>query len=168
MKRLDTFIEGLLDKSNKAKTMDISDIDMRNIEELKMALPDHKEYPGNAVFTPSDGLCLIMGHKYGNKYGLPVFEFFVKIDEVLYDFYVCMSVLLRDKQRINLEIIPTEEHTSMKFINYGYLWGVDMAQAKKFIQDQVMFHEDVYVEDDVSAANLKLFKKWLGIDFRVK
>jgi len=38
MKRLDTFIEGLLDKSNKAKTMDISDIDMRNIEELKMAL----------------------------------------------------------------------------------------------------------------------------------
>ena len=43
-----------------------------------------------------------------------------------------------------------------------------MAQAKKFIQDQVMFHEDVYVGDDVSAANLKLFKKWLGIVFRVK
>ena len=123
MKRLDTFIEGLLDKSNKAKTMDISDIDMRNIEELKMVLPGRKEYPGNAVFTPSDGLCLIRGHKYGNKYGLPMFEFFVKIDEVLYVFYVCMSVLPRDKQRINLEIIPTEEHTSMKFINYGYLWG---------------------------------------------
>lgn len=168
MKRLDTFIEGLLDKSNKAKTMDISDIDMRNIEELKMTLPDHKEYPGNAVFTLSDGLCLIRGHKNGNKYGLPMFEFFVKIDEVLYIFYVHMSILLRDKQRINLEIIPAEEHTSMKFINYGYLWRVDMAQAKKFIQDQVMFHEDVYVEDDVSAANLKLFKKWLGIDFRVK
>lgn len=170
MKTLNTFLEGLLNRNNKVKTMDISDIDIGNPEDLKIVLPDHKEYPGNAVFTPSDGLCLIRGRKYGNKYGMPVFEFFVEIDGVLYDFFVYISVLRRDKKRINLEIIPIEEHTFMKFINSGYLWIVDMAQAKKFIQDQVKFHEEIHVddEDDVSAANLKLFKKWLEIDFRVK
>ena len=45
---------------------------------------------------------------------------------------------------------------------------MDIFGGWTWLRPRNLFHEDVYVEDDVSAANLKLFKKWLGIDFRVK
>lgn len=41
MKRLDTFLEGLLNKSNKSKTTDIADIDVKDPDEMAAVFPKH-------------------------------------------------------------------------------------------------------------------------------
>lgn len=167
MKTLNIFLEGLLDKSNKADV--ISDIDVTDPEELASAFP-HRTSLGQDIYLPSkNGLCMIHGLGSNGKTYAPMINLFVKINRVLYRFNILICGLDHQTEKYfahDISVRTIDEGEMLNFHKNGYLWKVDINDAKAFLIKQFELYNKVNVVGNLSIY--KQFTKWLGVKLDVK
>ena len=165
MKTLNTFLEGLLDKSNKSKLINI---DIMDPNELATIFP-HRTSLGQDIYLPSkNGMCMMQGRGHGNKRYLPVINLFVKIKRVLYRFKIALGGLDQQTGEYlphEISVRTIDEGEMLNFHKNGYLWKVDMEDAKTFLISQFELYNKVNVVGNLSIY--KQFTKWLGVKLDV-
>lgn len=167
MKRLDTFLEGLLNKSNKNKI--ITNIDVRDMDEMAKVFPKHQAYNDRTItLDAKENLCIVAGRHVSGKIYDPEIDVFVNINGKLYDFYLQLGGLDPKTQtykphRLESGVFSGSE--SVRFLNEGYFWIVDINDAKAFIENQ--FESYNKVETLAGFNTSKMFEKWLGVKLDV-
>ena len=166
MKTLSIFLEGLLDKSNKSKLINI---DIMDPNELATIFP-HRTSLGQDIYLPSkNGLCMMRGRGHGNKRYLPMINLFVKINRVLYRFNILICGLDQQTGEYlphDISVRTIDEGEMLNFHKNGYLWKVDINDAKAFLIKQFELYNKVNVVGNLSIY--KQFTKWLGVKLDVK
>lgn len=166
MKRLDTFLEGLLDKSNKSKLINI---DIMDSNELATVFP-HRTSLGQDIYLPlKNGLCMMHGFGRSSKRYSPGIDIFMKIKKVLYRFNVIVNGLDQQTNEYRPHEISARACTEGEMLNFhknGYLWKVDMEEVKSFLIGQFKLYDKAEVDGDLN--DYKQFEKWLGVKLDIK
>lgn len=154
MKTLNTFLEGLLSKSNKKEFISLRDVDINDTDELISFFPKCTPIKRGAPVRPEDGLCIIVSCIHaGNSTHISEFNLYTNVNGKLYQFRVAFG-------KFNRETKSYEPHK----IYYGKcLWKVDIEDAKDFLTGMLKLHNKVI---DVSC-DCKVFEKWLGVKLDV-
>lgn len=166
MKTLNIFLEGLLNKSNKSKLINI---DIMDPNELATVFPHHTSL-GQDIYLPSkNGLCMMHGFGRSSKRYSPRINLFVKINRVLYRFNILICGLDQqtDEYRPHeISVRTIDEGEMLNFHKNGYLWKVDINDAKAFLIKQFELYNKVNVVGNLSIY--KQFTKWLGVKLDIK
>jgi len=169
MKRLDTFLEGLLNKSNKSKTTDIADIDVKDPDEMAAVFPKHHALNMNTRVSLGVDTCVIaVQQKLSGDMSLPIFELFVKINRKLYNFSIQVGGFDPQKNAYHnhlLSVFETENDETIPLPDKGYAWSVDINDAKLFLVKRIKSYNKVSFYGDKKYG--KIFEKWLGVDLDI-
>ena len=164
MKTLNTFLEGLLNKSNKGDLINFKDIDVWNPDELATVFPGKKIHKQALYITKNDdNLCLVSGLTQDSNKCVPTFYIFIKMDGIFYD----ISVSLRENRQAT-ELIPRElyvkimdESDVIGISKNKYLWEVDINDARVFLAEQFKMYNKTWSLN--RSCDYKVFEKWLGV-----
>jgi hypothetical protein len=167
MKTLNTFLEGLLSKSNKKEFINLRDVDINDADELISFFPKCTPIKHGAPVRPEDGLCIIVsGIHAGNNTHISEFNLYTNVNGKLYQFRVAFGKFNRETKSYEPHKIYSEiiEGIKTEYFYYGKcLWKVDIEDAKDFLTGMLKLHNKVI---DVSC-DCKVFEKWLGVKLDV-
>ena len=62
-----------------------------------------------------------------------------------------------------LSVVKILDPIVTRFGNEGYLWKVDMSEAKAFLIEQIKIYNSILICDKEEG---KLFRQWLGVDLK--
>ena len=157
---------GLLNKDNKGKTTSIINVDTLSIDEMDILFANHISFGHSTSILPEDGLCIISGHGPNNGLYVPMFSMYVNLHGTLYNFSLMLGGFMQRTRKYcihTLSVVKILDPIVTRFGNEGYLWKVDMSEAKAFLIEQMKIYNSILICDKEEG---KLFQQWLGVDLK--